>query len=195
MERLKNIAVWLFLVLFVASVLLNVRHYAMKPRAGTVSDTTRVVIVDTIHFHQPAPKEEKHIASITDRLPIAKPKDNNTPKNIPASDNNAMQNIPMFEELEKIDKRDSLQILPDSADVEIPITQSVYEDSTYRAVISGYHISLDEMTVYPRREVVTINNRQKPKRWSIGIQAGYGITPAGFQPYLGVGITCNLFSF
>ena len=32
-------------------------------------------------------------------------------------------------------------------------------------------------------------------RWGVGAQAGYGITPAGFQPYLGVGVSFNLFSW
>ncbi|MCM1517542.1 MAG: hypothetical protein NC117_02750 [Pseudoflavonifractor sp.] len=81
----------------------------------------------------------------------------------------------------------------DSARVVVPITQTTYQDSTYTAYVSGYRARLDSLFVYPRREVVTI--RKSPRRWSVGVQAGYGYTPKGFQPYIGVGISCKLWEF
>ena len=80
----------------------------------------------------------------------------------------------------------------------IPITQKQYSDSTYTAWVSGYMPSLDSISIYPRREITTITNtiRKKPKRWGIGVNAGYGITPKeGMQPYFGVDINYNLFTF
>lgn len=180
MERLKDIALRLFVALFIASLLLNVHHYA--DRRNEVQD--RSVFVDTIPYYKPVPKDSIVIRYVTKRLPVAE-------------EEPVRKNFLENEQVEHAD--DSLYRQKpeqaDSADVIIPITQTVYEDSTYRAVISGYNVSLDEMLVFPKREVLTIRPHAKPKRWSVGVQAGYGITPAGFQPYLGVGITCNLFSF
>lgn len=86
----------------------------------------------------------------------------------------------------------------DSVSVQIPITQKVYEDSTYRAYVSGYKPNLDSLFVYPKREIITIRETTKPKRWSIGIQAGYGITlrqNPQFVPYIGVGVTYSFWQF
>lgn len=81
----------------------------------------------------------------------------------------------------------------DSARVIIPITQTTYADSTYTAYVSGYRARLDSIFVYPRHEIVAI--KKPPNRWSIGIQAGYGYTPKGFQPYIGVGISWRILEF
>lgn len=81
----------------------------------------------------------------------------------------------------------------DSAEVEIPITRNVYEDTLYRAVVSGYMASLDTLEIYSRREVVTV--RQPPKRWHIGVSAGFGMTPRGFQPVIAATLTYSLYSF
>lgn len=81
----------------------------------------------------------------------------------------------------------------DSAEVEIPITRNVYEDSLYRAVVSGYMASLDTLEIYSRREVVTVS--RPPKRWHIGVSAGFGMTPRGFQPVVAATLTYSLYSF
>lgn len=81
------------------------------------------------------------------------------------------------------------------AEVDLPITERVYEDENYRAVVEGYNPILKEFTVYPKTQIVTatetITNR---KRWgvSLGVQGGYGITPHGMQPYAGVGISFGI---
>lgn len=90
-------------------------------------------------------------------------------------------------------KHDTVQICRvDSVDVEMPITQKRYADSTYTAWISGYNPALDSIHVYSRKEVVTITKTIKPRRWSIGVQGGYGMTPKGWQPYVGVGVTYKI---
>lgn len=35
----------------------------------------------------------------------------------------------------------------------------------------------------------------RPRRWGVGVQAGYGITADGLRPYIGVGVQYHLFSF
>lgn len=95
--------------------------------------------------------------------------------------------------LEQIDStKDSTALPKDSAIVKIPISQSVYKDSTYRAVISGYSVSLDSIEVF-QKTVYSV--KQIPvrvtKKFNFGIQGGYGITKNGLSPYLGFGITLN----
>lgn len=75
--------------------------------------------------------------------------------------------------------------------------QAVYEDSLYRAVVSGYvDPRLDSMTVYPRTIYQTVTNdiyhtiKPKKKRWGLGLQAGYEY-PGGF--YVGAGVSWNIF--
>lgn len=82
----------------------------------------------------------------------------------------------------------------DSAKVSVPITQAVYRrDSLYTAWVSGYRPRLDSIKVYPRREVTVI--KQPPGRLHLGVTVGYGMTPRGPQPYLGVGLTYGIIGF
>lgn len=71
-----------------------------------------------------------------------------------------------------------------------------YKDSTYYAKISGINAYLEEIKVYPKTITQYINTKEHiyvpPKKWAIGIQAGYGITPKGLQPYLGIGVSRRL---
>lgn len=86
----------------------------------------------------------------------------------------------------------------DSADVNIPITQKQYCDSTYTAWVSGYEPSLDSIRVYKKREMVTINKiiKEPPNRFVVSLNIGYGLTPCnGLQPYIGIGVGYKLFSF
>lgn len=76
--------------------------------------------------------------------------------------------------------------------VSLPREERVYEDSTYRAVVSGYRQSLDTMCIFQRSNIVKVTQREEAPRWSIGLQGGVGYTPKGFQPYIGVGISYRL---
>lgn len=97
------------------------------------------------------------------------------------------------------------QILPNDTirigDTLLHRRKVVYEDSLYRAVVSGYvDPRLDSMTVYPRTVYQTVTNdiyhpvsiKPKKKRWGLGLQVGYGY-PGGF--YVGGGISYNLFQW
>lgn len=72
----------------------------------------------------------------------------------------------------------------DSAAVIMPIEQTEYSGEGYRAWVSGYRPTLDSIAL--TRHTTTI--RPAEKRFGIGIQAGIGLTPAGIQPYLGIGL-------
>ena len=79
----------------------------------------------------------------------------------------------------------------DTVWAELPREAKEYRDSTYRAVVSGYRPSLDEIEVYRKKITVTVTNTvQLPApRWSWGVQTGVGYSPTGgISPYIGVGI-------
>ena len=90
----------------------------------------------------------------------------------------------------------------DTLFVRLPIETKVYSDSTYKAQVSGYKPSLDWVEVYPTTVVITeqVTKQVKQKtHWGIGINAGYGVTLNNKQvvlsPYVGVGISYNIFSW
>ena len=86
----------------------------------------------------------------------------------------------------------------DTVEVLVPMEQKHYQDSLYDAWVSGYRPSLDSLHVYPVTKVITttLTVREKTKRWGIGPQIGVGISPKGAAvPYVGVGISYNLFVF
>ncbi len=88
-----------------------------------------------------------------------------------------------------------LENMLDSATIELPIQQSVYEGKDYKAYVSGVRARLDSIYVFPLHEVVTIKERKPPKRWHIGVTTGYGIGTRGMQPYVGIGLTYSIISF
>lgn len=166
----KVVAAYGLICLLIVSVLFNVALLIGKSSHNgqiNTSDTTRVTIIDTILYLHPVPKDSIVVRYETRLFPI---------------------------------KRDTtMQIgCTDSVQVEIPISQKRYADSTYTAWVSGYNPTLDSIRIYPRHEVITITNTiwQKPKRWGVGLNVGYGITPKnGMQPYVGIGVSYNLFTF
>ena len=197
MERLKNIALLLFLVVFVASLMLNVHHYT-EGTADPYRDTIKTTFVDTIPYYKPVPKDSTVIKYVTVRVPVADDKEDNFPNK---SVTELPENVQKFPESGK-NLQDSVQnfgkSVPDSVAVQIPITQKIYEDSTYTAYVSGYRPSLDSLILRTPREIITIKEKTKPKRWGVGVQVGYGITMKGipqFTPYVGIGVSYNLFNF
>jgi hypothetical protein len=130
---------------------------------------TVTVIRDTITVTTPAPVLVAETGQVRAKLPVE----------LPAIDNSST--------------------VVDSAEVIISISTKVYEDSLYRAVISGYNASLDSMQIYRQTVYVDhfreVTKKAKPGRWSFGVQVGYGTDFRGVHPYLGIGIGYRLFGF
>ena len=81
----------------------------------------------------------------------------------------------------------------DSVFVPVPIDRMVYtDDSTYTAIVSGYRASLDSISVY--NKTITKELVKKPPRISISLQAGYGFTSKTPSPYIGLGVSYNIFN-
>lgn len=175
------------IVLLIIALILGVRFNTETETDKEI--TKRTTFVDTISYYVPVPKDSFVIRYVTEKLPKTESKLPNDVKKSP-------QNGEKLPEVHKIGKflcED--EIFPDSVEVEIPISQTVYEDSSYTAYISGYRAQLDSLIFRQKREVVTITKWKPPKRWSIGIQAGYGASRHGMEPYIGIGVSYNLFSF
>ena len=162
---------------------------------GSYADT--LTVYDTVRVEIPAPKDEKPLGSVTAKLPVSVPKQTENERKLQETVQmlrdslaNYGKTVPdHFEEL-------SEKVTPDSVSVEIPITQKVYETDRYRAVVSGYKPSLDDIYIYQPTQIVQV--KSKPKRWGVGIQVGYGVTlkqTPQFSPYVGVGFSYNLFQF
>lgn len=89
--------------------------------------------------------------------------------------------------------------IQDTLFVPVPIETKVYEDSLYRAEVSGYRASLDRIEIYQQERIITQTipvQVKERKRWGIGVQAGYGVsTPNGkpvLSPYIGIGVSYDL---
>lgn len=92
-------------------------------------------------------------------------------------------------------------MLHDTVLVHLPIEQRQYSDPRYTAWVSGYRPQLDSIQIYQQTQYITkeVKTVTKPKRWGIGLQAGYGVTLHNNQvfpaPYIGVGLNWNFLQF
>ena len=97
-------------------------------------------------------------------------------------------------------------------EVEVPgdtVTQYVYlpqelqyyeeEDGKLRMWISGYRPVLERYEIDWPTTIITETHKPKPKRWGIGVQAGYGAVlhdkTVQLSPYIGIGVSYNFLSF
>ena len=81
----------------------------------------------------------------------------------------------------------------DTVTVEVPISQQVYVDSTYRAWVSGYRAALDSIQVYPATRIIRLPERTRPKRWSVGPYVGVDVI--SLRPSVGVSVQYSLWRF
>lgn len=140
----------------------------IRPTEATEGGTETVVVYDTIPYYKPVPKDSVIKRYITVKLPVSEPQDS-------------------------LIEREASIVTQDCVKVQIPISQKVYQDSLYKAYVSGYRAELDSIFIYNKETTITI--KHKPKRWHIGVGAGYGMTLKGFQPYVGVTFSYSIFSF
>lgn len=164
---------------------------------GAVTEITETTM-DTIMHHAPVPQSELALGAHRYILPTyrflgggagGEPRCSNADT---TCDNDSIQSIRIYGTGAGGEPRCS----GDSAIVELPIIQRHYADSTYEAWVSGpVDPRLDSLRVYAPTTIITKRQWKPPKRWHIGVTAGYGYGAKGFQPYIGVGITYSIFSF
>ncbi|MBR2236333.1 MAG: hypothetical protein IJ887_00410 [Prevotella sp.] len=171
-------------LLLLASILLNLvlLNQICKPELGeVVTDTTSVVST----FVPDSAADSSFVESRDYKIPASAVKAQGKPRKRPKIGNNQLDSIPDTCNIGPV-------IIPadsDSLIVTLPITQKVYSDSTYTAYVSGFDAKLDSIKVFS--QMVTVTKKEPPPAFTFGVQAGYGITPAGMQPYLGLGVQYN----
>lgn len=96
-------------------------------------------------------------------------------------------------------RRDTVRV-NDTVILTVPIERKTYQNSTYKATVTGYNPALEDVEVYPRTVTNTVTQTQTvykyiPKKWGVGLSAGYGITTTDLRlsPYVGISINYNLF--
>ena len=92
-------------------------------------------------------------------------------------------------------------MLHDTVFVHLPIGQRQYSDPRYTAWVSGYRPQLDSIHIYQQTQYITkeVKVATKPKRWRLGLQAGYGVSLHNGQlfpaPYIGVGLSYSIINW
>lgn len=171
MKEILKILLRLILLLLVLGGVFQLGRMTYRPESATVEKRDTSSTLDTAIIPKPKPQDSTIIRYVYVKLPI-----------VPAS----QDSVPAFQVSHQ-----------DSAAVEIPIERKVYaEDSLYRAVVSGYRVTLDSLTIYPTTTTITVYKTvesRKPGRWSLGITAGPSVlaSPSG-QFHAGVGFTAGL---
>jgi len=92
--------------------------------------------------------------------------------------------------------------LRDTLYMEVMREQKAYRDTMYEAWVSGYRPALDSIRIFAPVQTITVTEKVPVVRrthWGIGISAGYGATlqdkTLRLSPYIGIGISYNIFSW
>lgn len=84
----------------------------------------------------------------------------------------------------------------DSLFLALERTQAHYGDSLYDVWVSGYRPALDSIKLYVPQTIITQTIKESvPCKWGVGVQMGAGFSSSGIVPYVGVGVSYNLFSW
>lgn len=165
---------FIFWAALIVSVLLNVYLIGCdsKDRCDRAEIDT-LYIYDTIRIVEPIPVKEEVVRYVY----VTLPKED--------------ENIPISNELES-----NGELSNDSVEVVLPITQRVYEDSTYKAWVSGYEPRLDSIDVYSTSVYypMYIQKKEKPKFViGAGLYGGFGTKGADYG--LGIMVVVPIWSW
>lgn len=132
----------------------------------TVTDTSRVMVYDTIPYYHPVSKDSVVVRFVTRVLPVK-------------ADTSCVENY----------AQECTGNMRDSAKVVVPITQKTYETEDYKAWVSGYEASLDSLYLYRKTltERITHTEQARQPRFGIGLTAGAGYGLFSKQPDIFVG--------
>lgn len=92
-------------------------------------------------------------------------------------------------------RRDTVT-MRDTVLVEVPIYTYVAQDSLYRVEAEGFNVHFKRIDVYPRTVYRTQEKVVKTSdKWGLGVQVGYGASDQGVSPYIGIGVSYNIFTW
>ena len=90
---------------------------------------------------------------------------------------------------------DTVRIV-DTVSVAIPVYNYRFKDDLYDISAEGYGVKLNSVTVYPKTEYkYSTHTVEIRRRWGLGIQAGYGVSKNGLSPFVGIGVSYNIFTW
>ena len=78
--------------------------------------------------------------------------------------------------------------------INVPIEVKIYQDSNYKAIISGYRPQLDSISIFNKNQIHTINKiTYKTQQWNISpaIGFGYGLYHKRVDMYVGFSVNYN----
>lgn len=147
--------------------------YKSATERNPVADTTRVVLIDTLFYDEPKVRDSVVVRYVNRKMATAAE--------------------PQPAEKDGLDYGIAENSTADSVEVKVPITQKVYEDSTYTAWVSGYEPRLDSIAVRQRtiKEVITqpVVKKQSRFGFGVGVGVGYGLTTRKPDIFAGVMFT------
>ena len=150
-----------------------------------VPDT--VFIHDTIYINEPTPVSERLLEHETALLERADKRADNSGKNEKLEKESEPKGEPI----------DSARLIneatkTDSVNVKIPITERVYQDSLYRAVVRGYNPELASLDIYQKSTYypVVVEKEYDPPNivMTFGPYVGYGNKGFSYGLSLNVGV-------
>jgi hypothetical protein len=141
-------------IIFILVSVIAIQEYRIQRIESAPATVT--VIHDTITITTPVPVLVAETGKVRAKLPVA------------AKSTGELEKASEACVIETVKDNDSVEVI-------IPISTKVYEDSLYRAVISGYNASLDSMQIYRNTVYIDrwreVTKKVNPGRWSIGVQA------------------------
>lgn len=88
-----------------------------------------------------------------------------------------------------------IDTMHDTVFVYLPQESIVWQDDRCIVYAHGINPQVDSVTHFNSGAVVTRTVTERPKRWGIGVSAGYGMSKDGLSPYIGLGISYNIIRF
>ena len=92
-------------------------------------------------------------------------------------------------------KETQVDTMHDTVYVYLPQENIVWQDDRCIVYAHGVNPQVDSVTHFNTNMVVTKTVTSKPKRWGIGVSAGYGLSKDGLSPYIGLGISYDIVRF
>lgn len=98
--------------------------------------------------------------------------------------------------LERADKRADNDTIRDTVYVRVPITQRIYEDKRYRAVVQGYQPRLVSLDIYNDKTYVYSHKTiVKPSKMAVSVGVYGGLGPRGLDYGVGVMVGFPVYSW
>jgi hypothetical protein len=149
----------------------------------TVYRVDTVILHDTIRIREPKPAAQKVVTHDTVWLPLVE------------EPTDTMHLANQFADHRSNGSPcDYLLSYVDSVPVVVPITERVYKDRTYTAVVSGYDPKLVSLDIYSEKSVVhhsTVVYKQPPIALTIGPYVGFGNKGFNYGIALNLGVPIN----